>query len=104
MNIPKQKICSVCKKEVKSPIQWWDEPYNACSDCVRKAVLEIQKDEKQNINWFDTPQQRRRYGDFAVNIMSRLMGKKPNFKNFGIEIDIMPETKTPNKKNKDGKI
>ena len=23
------KICSVCQKEVRPPIQWWDEPYNA---------------------------------------------------------------------------
>lgn len=43
----KEKICSVCRKIVKPPIQWWDKPYNACSDCVRKAALELQAQEKE---------------------------------------------------------
>jgi len=42
------KVCSVCKREVKSPIQWWDEPSNACSECVKKAAKEIQS-KKSNL-------------------------------------------------------
>ena len=54
---------------------------------------------KQKINWFDTPLQRRRYGDLAVNIMSKLLGLKRNFNNFGIEIDLIPKVEIPKQNN-----
>ena len=43
--IKEKNICSVCQKEVLPPVQWW-ESVKSCSDCVRKAALEIQKKEK----------------------------------------------------------
>lgn len=43
---PIEKICSVCRKIGKPPIQWWEKPYNACSDCIRKAALDIQNEHK----------------------------------------------------------
>ena len=41
----KEKKCSVCQVIVKPPLQWWDS-VNACSDCVRKAALDIQREKK----------------------------------------------------------
>lgn len=42
------KVCSVCRVEVVPPLQWWDT-VNACSDCVRRAAIDIQKEEKNAI-------------------------------------------------------
>lgn len=44
----KIKICPVCRREVKPPLQWWSS-VNACSDCVRKAALELQNQTKQKL-------------------------------------------------------
>jgi len=44
-----EKICSVCRKMVLPPIQWWGEPYNSCSECVKKAAKEIQEDERETL-------------------------------------------------------
>jgi len=54
---------------------------------------------KKKINYYDTPTQRRKYGDFAVNIMSKLLGLKRNFRNFGIEIDLIPKVETSKQNN-----
>ena len=47
----KEKKCSVCQVIVKPPLQWWDS-VNACSDCVRKAALDIQNESKRIPNQF----------------------------------------------------
>ena len=44
-----KKICSVCKRIVKSPIQWWSS-VNACSECVKKAAIELQERNKKTKN------------------------------------------------------
>ena len=44
-----KKICSVCKKIVKPPIQWW-ESVDACSECVKKAAIELQERNKKTKN------------------------------------------------------
>jgi len=59
------------------------------------------ENKKQKINWFDTPSQRRRYGDLTVNIMSKLLGLKRNFNNFGIEIDLLPKVEISKQIKKD---
>ena len=38
--------CPLCRKEILPPECYW-ETYEACSACIRKVVLETQKDEKQ---------------------------------------------------------
>ena len=44
-----EKICSVCKRIVKSPIQWW-ESVDACSECVKKAAIESQEKNAKSVN------------------------------------------------------
>jgi len=46
-----KKICSVCKRIVKLPIEWWNS-VNACSECVKKAAIELQeRNIKTNEKW-----------------------------------------------------
>lgn len=40
-----KKICPICKKEIKPPECYW-ESVNACSACIRKVALEIQRSPK----------------------------------------------------------
>ena len=44
-----EKICSVCKRIVKLPIEWWDS-VNACSECVKKAAIELQERNTKSVN------------------------------------------------------
>jgi len=44
-----KKICSVCKRIIKPPIQWWDS-IEACSECVKKAAIELQKRNTKSVN------------------------------------------------------
>jgi len=43
-----KKICPICQKEIKPPECYW-ESVDACSSCVRKVALEIQKERKNKL-------------------------------------------------------
>ena len=43
----KEIKCPVCRRIVKPPLEWW-KSVGACSDCVRKAALEIRSKQAED--------------------------------------------------------
>jgi len=48
-----KKICSICKRIVDSPLEWWDEPYNACSNCIKRIMKQVTKEKNKTKEIFN---------------------------------------------------
>jgi len=53
-----------------------------------------QSKNKKSISYYDTPFQRRHYGDWTVNIISFILGEKDSYKNnIGVESNLIVNNK-----------